>query len=49
MEGDGAFLHLASWWCKGTCCRRNGVKTKLSGFFLDMDISIGRKLHSFQC
>lgn len=46
MEGAGVFSHRASWWCKW--CRRNEIMTKMGGFFLDIDIGIERKLHSFQ-
>lgn len=37
MEGVGAFLHLASWWCKSTCCRRSGILANLGGFLSDID------------
>lgn len=49
MEGAGVFLHRASWWCKGTCCQRKGIMSNLGDFFLDIDIGIGHKVHSFQC
>lgn len=48
MEGVGAFLHLASWWCKSTCCRRSGVMANLGGFLLDIDMAIERRPHNSQ-
>lgn len=48
MEEAGGFLHLASWWCKETCCRRSGIHGELGRLLLDIDMGIGRKPHSFQ-